>query len=126
MMRHRLIDWVDSRCRLWGLARRHLDLKLESWPESVWARIRDGIPPESFAERNFPEVFTGDALLVRRAIPALTDRQRAHIYVHYVVPVPTKEKILRLGHSRENYYQMLAASHRRLANMMDYTLTKSA
>src|SRR2546421_11933381 len=107
-MRAHLIDWVDARARLWGIAKRRLDLKLENWPESVWARIRDGVPPESFREQHFAEVFEGDALIFRRSLIALTAKQYRQIYVHYVIPLAIKEKIAGIGQSRENYYKVLA------------------
>lgn len=119
-MRYKLIDWVDARCQLWGITKRRIDLRLENWPESVWARIRDGVPPESFRSQRFPEVFIGDALIARQAMRVLTDKQYCHVYTHYVIPVSTKTKIEKLGHSRENYYSTLASCHRKLANAMEY------
>ena len=124
-LRYRLIDWVDARGRLWGIARRRLDLKLEDWPESVWSRIRDGVPPENYREQHFLEVFEGDALLFRRALTVLTAKQYCHTYTHYVIPVSIKQKIQKLGHSRENYYNTLCDAHRKLASAMQ-SLTRSS
>ena|SRR2546421_6124026 len=126
-MRAHLIDWVDARARLWGIAKRRLDLKLENWPESVWARIRDGVPPESFREQHFAEVFEGDALIFRRSLIVLTAKQYCHVYAHYVINVQIKVKIERMGHSRENYYDTLCNAHRKLArDMGSFTQSSSS
>jgi hypothetical protein len=97
-----------------------MDLKRENWPESVWARIQDGIPPDDFRDQKFPEVFEGDALKFNIALLVLTEHERGRIYVHYVIPVGVKEKMFRLGQDKSSYYRFIAHCHRRLANAMQY------
>jgi hypothetical protein len=115
-----LIDWVDAAGRIWGHTRRRLDLKLEPWPQSVGARIQDGIPPESFVAPRYPEVFTGEALRFNLAFQRLSERHRRRIYVHYVIALPAKQKIAILHVSRASYYAYLATCHRRIANHLEY------
>jgi len=115
-----LIDWVDAAGRLWGRVRRRIDLQHEKYPESVGARIQDGIPPDDFRDQKFMEVYEGDALRFRLALKALNENQWRHVYVHYVIPVGVKEKVFRMGRSKANYYQTLATAHRRMANLLEY------
>jgi hypothetical protein len=121
-MRHRLIDWVDAKCALWGISMRRIYIprKDAHWPESVWARIQDGIPPCEFSSQTFLEVHEGDALLIARLMPALTDAQRVTLFVHYVMPGMVKEKLHRIRKSREAHYEALAWIHRKLANAVEH------
>jgi hypothetical protein len=115
-----LIDYVDGYGKLWGRARRRFDLNLERWPQSVGGRIQDGIPPETFREQRFPELFTGEVLIFNLALRILTERQKMYIYVHYVIPLPTNTKIRILKTDRGSYYGCLSMAHRKIANVIDY------
>lgn len=123
-MRHKLIDWVDAKCALWGISMRRIYINQGKhnlhWPESVWARIGDGIPPSEFSNQRFLEVHEGDALTVARLLPVLTDTQRVTLLVHYVMPGMVKEKLYRLRKSREAHYEALAWIHRKLANAVEH------
>jgi hypothetical protein len=90
------------------------------WPESVWGRIQDGVPPSEFTEQRFLEVHEGDALEIARLLPRLTDAQRTTLLVHYVMPGLVKEKLHRMRKSREAHYEALAWVHRKLANAVEH------
>jgi hypothetical protein len=121
-MRHRLIDWVDAKCWSWGLSARRIYLNSQDrhWPESVWARIQDGIPPSEFADQRFLEVHEGDALTIAKLLPVLTEPQRVTMIVHYVAPGPLKQKLFRIGKHASSHYEMLAWVHRKLANAVEH------
>jgi hypothetical protein len=123
-VRHRLIDWVDAKCALWGISMRRIYIKQHQyhlhWPESVWGRIQDGVPPSEFTEQRFLEVHEGDALEIARLLPRLTDAQRTTLLVHYVMPGLVKEKLHRMRKSREAHYEALAWVHRKLANAVEH------
>jgi hypothetical protein len=123
----KLIDWVDAKCCLWGHSMRRIYVKDQKWPESVWARICDGIPPGDFRDVRALEVHEGEALVIARMTHILTAPQYIVLFVHYVIPLPVKEKIFRLGKSRETYYDTLSRVHQKFASASGQgTLTKSA
>lgn len=127
MSRAKLIDWVDAKCCLYGRSMRRIYVREQNWPESVWARICDGVPPGDFLDTKAIEVHQGDALEIARMTHILTEKQYIQFFVHYVIPAPVKEKLFRLGKSREAYYEMLAHIHRKFANACEHgILTKSA
>ena len=114
-----LIDYVDATGRLWGAARRRLDLKLEKWPNSVAGRVADAMPTSH--EQRYPELFVGEVLRFNMAVHKLPERQRRICYVHYVVPLPTAKKIRILHVSRAKYFEILVNSHRNIANTLEYS-----
>jgi hypothetical protein len=122
-VRHKLIDWVDAKCSLWGISMRRIYIKQDlhnlHWPESVWGRIQDGVPPSEFTEQRFLEVHEGDALVIARLIPYLTEAQRITLAVHYVMPGMVKEKLHRIRKSREAHYEAVAWIHRKLARAVE-------
>jgi len=118
--RGQLIDWIDAKCRTWGFAERRLCMKHEGWPESVWARIVDGIPPGNFAHQKFAEVFVGDALEIARVWRVCTERQQVVLFTHYVIPAHVKTKLHKLKLSRETYYDHLRSAHRKMAGALQY------
>jgi hypothetical protein len=117
-VRHKLIDWVDAKCRLYGCSMRRIYVKDQNWPESVWARIQDGIPPCDFSDQRFLEVHEGPALEIARLMPlrVFTENQRTAIYIHYVIPGQLKQKLFRIGKKTESHYETLAGAHRKIAN----------
>jgi DNA-directed RNA polymerase specialized sigma24 family protein len=119
-MSEKLIDWVDARGRTWGDARRKLDTGQEKWPESVWSRIQDGVPPTDYRDQKFPEVFTEEVLRFNIAVQKLPNAPRGILYTHYVITIPARKKASMLKISHTTYYARLARAHIRVANVLDY------
>lgn len=119
-MRHKLIDWVDAQCHSWGYSMRRIYVKDQKWPESVWARICDGIPPSDFRDQKFLEVHQGDALTMARLMHMLNERQYTGLYVHYVIPGSLKSKLWRLNKSSGAHYEMVAWVHKKFANAVEH------
>jgi len=126
-----MIDWIDDAMYEWGVQRRRIDsggqvrkrpdgseyYHVDGWPDrSIAGKTRDeGMGASHSATQQFyPEVLTGDALRVSRALHGAPERIRRVSYAHYVIPkrqVATKQKINLLGYGcRKSYYVDLAAA----------------
>lgn len=124
-----IIDWVDEAMYAWGIQRRRIDLgghpvgkdgpwHFDGWPtRSIAGKARDEGMGASHvgAAQVYPEVLTGDAINVSRALLSAAEDMRRVAWAHYVVPkklVPTKEKIRHLGYKhRTAYYDDLHRVH---------------
>lgn len=126
-----MIDYIDDAMYEWGIQRRRIDsggqvrkrpdgseyYHIDGWPDrSIAGKTRDdGMgASHSAAAQFYPEVLTGDALRVSRALWGAPERLRKVAYAHYVIPkrqCPIKAKVDALGYgSRKAYYVDLAAA----------------
>ena len=120
-----MIDWINWKLKAWGYAKRKLLLAPERWPQSVSGRLVEEGPGAASRDglRRDIEVFRGDALeaavAIRRALDLrrLTHRQYEVLFVHYVIPGPTKNKPQHLGLSHKVYYEHIRAAHRNIEPM---------
>lgn len=117
-----MIDWINWKLKSYGYAKRRLLTCKENYPQSIAGRIVTEGPGAASHDgpKREMEVFTGDALeaavAIHRALEAkkLTDRQYEVIFVHYVVPGPTKNKPQDLGICTKVYYDIIRAAHHNL------------
>jgi hypothetical protein len=125
------IDWVKEVLIVWGLQRRRIlagGIAYQSEGQTKWHA--DGWPPRSIQGKSkdegegashtadgqhYPEVYTGDGLLVSRALYGAPERLRKIAHEHYAVPksdAPVKSKMHRLGYTdKKAYYADLGQLH---------------
>jgi hypothetical protein len=81
---------------------------------SVMGRLReerDGASQPGNSGIKYAEVFTEDALLVRRAIEGVAYDPYVTAHIHYIVPASVKIKAREAGYSPAGYYQHLEVFH---------------
>lgn len=122
-----MIEWVHEAMYTWGIQRRRLDLggrpindgwHVDGWPSrSIAGKTKDEQMGASHVatKQVYPEVLTGEALQVSRALATASEAMRRLAYAHYVVPkkeLPTKKRITYLGYKhRTAYYNDLHQMH---------------
>jgi hypothetical protein len=118
-----MIDWVDAKSRLWGMAKRRLLCSQEAYPQSFAGKVTTegyGAIAGGHGSGHFPECFTGDALEIaialRKALDTrrMTERQYQVFFTHYVISQPIKVKRHELGVSHSRYYELLDSAQRHI------------
>lgn len=111
-MSRRRGDVTDLLCQRWAAERR----KVLGLAEPDRAREMVGAPRCTLAERamltggggprqHFPEVYTGDALIVHRAFKAMPESVGQVFEVHYVSSAPAKVKAHELRMALRAYWE---------------------
>ena len=118
------LEWVREAMIIWGLARRRIDMggkqytapdggrrwHLDGWPtRSIQGKTKDEGEGagQGATGQHYPEVMTGDALLVHRALYGAPARLQDIGYAHYVIPrevASVKEKQRQLGYANARAY----------------------
>lgn len=124
-----MIPWVNQLCKDWGRAQHWIWFGGVGLPPRTMLGklIEEGVVGAAFSSftMQYPEVLTGDNLLVANAVKTLPETPRTVITVHYVLHVPTKLKYSKLKMTRHSYYATLSAAHINLANAIDAQERKS-
>lgn len=115
--------WAEMCLRIWGAeVRRHWTVRDQGWPpKSHLARmIEIGFTGNARGrvEQFCPEWLSKRALIVARSMQALRAPQRTILGVHYVVPLPAKDKWPRLRMKRATYYERLSVAKSQITSNM--------
>lgn len=110
----RKIDAIDLACFEWAAVRRDIDkgrfLKGSDWLGAMRCSIAEkrdlhaGSRSVGLVSQAFPEVHTGQGLLVSQAYQHMSLQLRESLYVHYVVPLKPQFKIDLWGISSSHYW----------------------
>lgn len=110
-------DSIDLACEQWATVRRQIEHgTFDEGPDwlgacrCTLAEKRDlhaGSKSEGRVSQHFPEVHQGDGLAVSRAVQHMRQSLREILYAHYVVRLPVKVKIERLGIGPRLYWDRL-------------------
>lgn len=117
--------WLDAMLSKWGRAVHYLLFGDAGWPSrTMLGKIMEegftGAAAQNLVH-HYPEVLTGEALEVSRAIKRLpSEEMRTVIFAHYVLTrVPVKAKAAKLGIERSTYYDRLKSAHLSLSIRLD-------
>ena len=110
-------DHIDQACEEWAQVRREIDggrfTVSSDWlgaTRCTLAERRDlhaGSTSSGRVHQHFPEVHIRGGVAVARAFQHMTLALREVLYAHYVVRLPAKTKIERLGISPKHYWDRL-------------------
>lgn len=118
-----MINWVHAVCKEWGKAQHWLMFGRRGFGSRTMLGklIDEGVVGAASNQytREFPEVLTGENLIVANAIKTLPEWPRAIVSVHYVIRLPAYKKYQRLEIPRSTYYEILSQSHIKIANSIE-------
>jgi hypothetical protein len=125
-----MISWVNAVCKEWGRAQYWLLFGKGGFPtRTILGKLmEEGVVGAACSQftMEYPEVLTGDNLVVANAIKTLSEVPRSVVTVHYVFRMPTRLKYAKLGMGRTSYYDTLNLSHVQLANAIDAIDSKNS
>lgn len=115
-------SWLDYMLRRYFVQKRAIwtgkaaDGHVFGWSaRSVMGRLKDegdqGASHGTARDVHYFEVYTEDALLVRRAIEGCDHDAYTVGHLHYIVPVSVKVKAREAGYAPSSYYDHLAVFH---------------
>lgn len=123
-------DWIIPLVTAWARQKRqiifgHKDKHVEGFSElSIIGRVmEEGAGASHSSGRVFqwhPECYTGDGLVIQRALQRMPEWPRTVLIVHFVIDteqIPAKIRALQT--SRSNYYDALNCAYHYLAGRID-------
>jgi len=123
-----MIQWVHAHCLEWGRLKRKALFGSEGWPaRSTLGRLIDeghGASHASVWRNHFPEVMTGVALQVSRALAKMAatqemEKQWLVVHLHYLYPDKARAKADALKISVPVYWNTLGCAHSYLAGQIE-------
>lgn len=118
-----MIAWVNEALKDWGRAQFWLMFKGNGFPSRTMLGklLEEGAVGAATNQytREFPEVLTGDNLMVANAVKTLPEYPRALVSVHYVLRLPARDKWRQIGIDRQMYYDVLSGAQVKIANAME-------
>jgi hypothetical protein len=119
--------WVSGMCRIWAYQKR-LIWRGENragdpagWPAvSIAGKVREEVDGAAQNKRvlHYPEVLSGEALLVQRAIHGMPFRPSLVLHMHYIARGTVAEKAAFTGVSKARYWTLLDIAHSRIAGFV--------
>lgn len=114
-----MIDWIHARCREWGYQVRKINMGNQGWPPRTVLdkMIREGVLGAASGgkfSQYCPEVLTEEALQMNNAIKQLSEQDREHLFLVYVIREKAKVTMQRLGVTRTAYYDLVDNLHKRI------------
>lgn len=92
---------------------------VDGWPEKSASHFSDKALPRGNLVQHFPEVYTGDAVLIWRALGGAPERVKTMIVLHYVVRSGAKRAAAVMKISKQRYWQLLEVSHAYIQARLD-------
>jgi len=122
-----MIQWVHQHCLEWARFKRRALYGDEGWPpRSSLGRVIDEGPGASHStlRDNFPEVMTGVALQVSRALAKMAathemEKQWLVVHLHYLYPDKARAKADAMRISAPTYWQHVNCAHSYLAGQIE-------
>jgi hypothetical protein len=111
-----MMEVIEAKGRTWGWQwRRNFGEHATTSIASVLGQLNEG----ASHERNYKEVFLGDALEFSNALKHLPEKHRLFATIHYCIPEPAKVKAHALNIHLQTYWQRRNAVRKRMADWLD-------
>lgn len=113
-------DWIPVIAKQWAAARRRIDNGGDSkghrdgWPTAtILGKIKEEAAGagQGARKQHFPEVFTGDVLLLRRSMEGMPIAQREVFEAHFLSSDPVRIRADELGVSVATYWNLLDGAY---------------